>query len=90
LKAVANSSVLIALTTIGQLMLLTQRFSEGVLVPQAVWREVVETGKGQAADLEVNPSLYRAIDGSEFRTLVWTRPNLSDEHEMIEDGGIKS
>jgi predicted nucleic acid-binding protein len=78
LKAVANSSVLIALTTIGQLMLLTQRFSEGVLVPQAVWREVVETGKG------------RAIDGSEFRTLVWTRPNLSDEHEMIEDGGIKS
>jgi hypothetical protein len=26
-----------------------RRFSEGVLVPQAVWREVVETGKGQPA-----------------------------------------
>jgi len=71
-------------------MLLAQRFSEGVLVPQAVWREVVETGKGQAANLELNPSLYRAIEGSEFRTLGWTRPNLSDEHEKIEDGGMKS
>jgi len=40
LKAVTNSSVLIALSTIGQLSLLHQRFPEGLLLPQAVWREV--------------------------------------------------
>jgi len=53
LKAVANSSVLIALSTIGQLGVLSRRFSEGVLVPQAVWREVVETGKGQPGSAEL-------------------------------------
>ncbi|MBC6481025.1 MAG: DUF3368 domain-containing protein [Hormoscilla sp. GM7CHS1pb] len=40
MKAVTNSSVLIALSTIGQLSLLHQRFPEGLLLPQAVWREV--------------------------------------------------
>jgi uncharacterized protein len=44
LKAISNSSVLIALSSIGQLSLLKQRFSDGVLIPQAVWHEVVETG----------------------------------------------
>jgi uncharacterized protein len=53
LKAVANSSVLIALSTVGQVGLLPRRFIEGVLVPQAVWREVVETGKGQPGAEEV-------------------------------------
>lgn len=53
MKAVANSSILIALSTIGQLELLPQRFSEGVLIPQAVWHEVVETGKGQSGAGEI-------------------------------------
>ncbi|MFP5273005.1 DUF3368 domain-containing protein [Coleofasciculus sp.] len=47
MRAVTNSSILIALSTIGQLSLLHQRFPDGVFLPQAVWREVVETGKGQ-------------------------------------------
>lgn len=53
MKAVANSSVLIALSAIGQLALLPRRFSGGVLVPRAVWREVVETGKGQPGSEEI-------------------------------------
>lgn len=47
MKVVANSSVLIALSIIGQLELISQRFPEGILIPQAVWDEVVETGKDQ-------------------------------------------
>jgi predicted nucleic acid-binding protein len=39
LKAVANSSVLIALSAIGQLELLSQRFLQGILIPKALWRE---------------------------------------------------
>jgi uncharacterized protein len=44
---ISNSSVLIALSSIGKLELLEQRFPEGVIVPDAVWREVVETGQGR-------------------------------------------
>ena len=47
MKAVADSSVLIALSSIKLLRVLSQRFPAGVLVPPAVWAEVVETGKGQ-------------------------------------------
>jgi len=47
LKAVADSSVLIALSSIKLLRVLAQRFPAGVLVPPAVWAEVAETGKGQ-------------------------------------------
>jgi uncharacterized protein len=47
LKAVSNSSVLIALSTIQQLDLLQQRFPRGILIPQAVWHEVVTTGGGR-------------------------------------------
>jgi predicted nucleic acid-binding protein len=42
-KVVANSSVLISLGAIQQLTLLRQRFSE-VLIPQAVWQEIVIEG----------------------------------------------
>lgn len=53
MRAVTNSSILIALSTIGQLSLLHQRFPDGVFLPQAVWREVVETGKGQPGAQDV-------------------------------------
>jgi len=54
LRVVANSSVLIALSAIGRLTLLSQRFPQGVLIPQAVWQEVVETGKGKPGSEEVS------------------------------------
>jgi len=41
MNVVSNTSVLIGLSTIGQLDILRARFPEGVLVPEAVWREVV-------------------------------------------------
>lgn len=61
MKAVANSSVLIGLSTIGQISLLSRRLPEGILVPTApssslrtgVWREVVESGAGQPGAAEV-------------------------------------
>ena len=40
MKAISNSSVLIALSSIDQLSVLTQRFPDGILIPQAVWYEV--------------------------------------------------
>ncbi len=47
MKVVANSSVLIALAAIGRLSLLARRFPDGIVIPQAVWREVVENGEGK-------------------------------------------
>lgn len=61
MKAVANSSILIALSTIGQIELLYHRFPEGILIPQAVWREVVETGKGQPGAAEVASVSWIAV-----------------------------
>ena len=70
MKASTNSSVLIALSTIGQLVLLPRRFPEGVLVPQAVWREVVETGKGQPGSAEVASATWVVVREVKDRGLV--------------------
>lgn len=61
MRAVTNSSVLIALSSIGQLSLLNQRFPEGVLLPQAVWHEVVETGAGQPGAQEVATASWLTV-----------------------------
>jgi hypothetical protein len=70
LRAVTNSSVLIALSTIGQLSLLHQRFPGGVLLPQAVWREVVETGKGQPGARDVASASWLTICQVTNQTLI--------------------
>src|SRR5256885_1241316 len=51
-RAVSNSSTLIHLALIGQLQLLREFYTQ-VLVPPAVWKEVVEEGKGRAGAREV-------------------------------------
>ena len=61
MSAVANSSVLIALSTIDQLALLPRRFPEGIAIPRAVWREVVETGEGQPGAEEVANSSWITV-----------------------------
>jgi len=61
MKAVSNSSVLIALSSIGQLELIKQRFPDGVMIPQAVWKEVVETGKGRSGAEEVAKASWLTI-----------------------------
>jgi len=70
LKAVANSSVLIALSRIGQLELLFRRFPKGILIPQAVWREVVEAGKGQPGAAEVASASWITVHAVEDESLV--------------------
>lgn len=58
MTVVADSSVLIALSSIGQLQILHQRFPGGILVPSAVWQEVVETGKGLPGAREVETASW--------------------------------
>lgn len=61
MKAVTNSSVLIALSSIGQLELIEQRFPDGVFLPQAVWKEVVETGAGRPGAKQVAQASWLTI-----------------------------
>ena len=70
MKAVANSSVLIALSAIGQLELLAHRFPEGILIPQAVWREVVETGQGQPGAAQVESVSWITVSAVQDENLV--------------------
>jgi predicted nucleic acid-binding protein len=72
LRAVSNSSVLIALSSIGQLFILTQRFPDGIVIPQAVWYEVVEAGAGQTGSAEVAAGLntWLSIQEAKNKTLI--------------------
>lgn len=49
---ISDSSTLIHLARIGRLDLL-QRFFESITIPPAVWREVVEQGRGRAGAIEI-------------------------------------
>lgn len=51
-RAVSNSSTVIHLAVLGHMRLL-QDFYEQVLIPPAVWKEVVEEGQGRAGVREV-------------------------------------
>ena len=53
MKAISNASVLIGLSSIGRLLLLPERFPEGIVVPEAVWREVVLEGGERPGAREV-------------------------------------
>jgi len=72
LRAVSNSSVLIALSSIGQLSILTQRFPDGILLPQAVWYEVVETGAGRAGatDVAAGLNVWLTVQNVQNKTLI--------------------
>ena len=52
MKVVSNASPLINLARIGQLALLPRIFG-GLLVPEAVWQEVVVGGQGQPGAEEI-------------------------------------
>lgn len=75
MKVVANSSVLIALSAIGRLSLLLERFPDGLLIPDAVWREVVETGRGRPGAPEVREASWiqrRAVRDWDYVRLLCT------------------
>jgi hypothetical protein len=59
-SVISNSSPLISLSAIQRLDLLRDFFG-AVVVPPAVWREVVEEGQGRAgaADFRLEDGLYR-------------------------------
>jgi hypothetical protein len=54
LKVISNASVLIGLSSIDMLLLLRERFPEGILIPEAVWREVVDEGAERPGAQEVS------------------------------------
>lgn len=81
MKAVTNSSVLIALSSIGQLELIHQRFPDGVLLPKAVWKEVVETGAGRPVAEQVAQTSWLTIRSVTNTTLLASLRLELDEGE---------
>ena len=61
MKVISNASVLIGLSSIGMLLLLRERFPEGILVPEAVWREVVDEGAERPGAREVSAANWIKI-----------------------------
>jgi hypothetical protein len=70
LKTVSNSSVLIGLSFIGKLSLLKKRFPAGIIIPQAVWKEVVEEGKGKSGSLEISSASWISVGKAKDKGLV--------------------
>lgn len=66
----ANSSILIALSNIEQLEILSRRFPGGILIPQAVWREVVEAGAGRPGARELATASWITVHPVEDKGLV--------------------
>lgn len=75
MKVISNSSILIALSCIGQLSLLPKRFPQGILIPQAVWHEVVDKGQGRIGVNDIHEadwiSVYQ-LEDNELVTLLHT------------------
>ena len=60
--AVSDSSVLISLSSISHLNLLHHRFPNGILVPPAVWHEVVNQGGNRAGAREIQTVSWLAVE----------------------------
>lgn len=58
---VADSSVLIGLSSIGQLHLLKVLLNEEILIPSAVWSEVVEQGGGRPGANQIKSSAWISV-----------------------------
>jgi len=58
---IADASVIISLASIGHLELLNTRFPEGVYIPSAVWKEVVDEGKGRPGAEEVRSAKWLTV-----------------------------
>ena len=72
MNVVADSSVLIALSTLGELELLKELFG-GVFIAKAVWREVVEEVMGQIGAEEVRTSLILVNSYSSHTIIIKNR-----------------
>ncbi len=76
----SNSSPLINLSIIGRLELLQHKFSE-VLIPQAVWREVVIEGIGKPGAEEVEKSGWTKVKEVQDKLLVASLTQHLDDGE---------
>ncbi len=68
MKVISNASPLIALTNIGQLELLNKLFQK-VIIPEAVYKEVVEEGKDKPGATEVKKTINQWIEVREVKNL---------------------
>lgn len=69
MKAVSNSSPIMNLAAIGRLGLIKLKFGN-VVVPEAVWREVVIDGKGKSGAEDVENSDWITIQSVRDKALV--------------------
>lgn len=70
MKIVSNSSVLIGLSSIGKLSLLRERFPQGIVVPEAVRREVIDEGEGRPGAREISESNWIKTQKVEDKRIV--------------------
>ncbi len=85
MKVVADSSILISLSNINRLELLPRRFHQGIFVPEAVWREIVEAGHGRPGADAVHSASWITRQNVQNRALVITLETTLDggEAEVI-------
>lgn len=62
MKIVSNALVLIGLSSIGKLFVIRERFPQGILIPQAVRREVVDEGEGRPGSREISESEWIRVE----------------------------
>lgn len=80
MKVVSNSSPVINLAWIGQLDLLEKIFEE-IIVPEAVWNEVVINGSGQPGADEIQRAQWIHIEKASNRATVQILLQSLDEGE---------
>ncbi len=67
-KIISNASPLIALSNIGQLELLNKLFQK-IIIPKAVYQEVVDEGDGKPGAVEVKKAVNKWIEVKEVKNL---------------------
>ena len=70
MKVVSNASVLIGLSSIGKLFLVRERFPQGIWIPEAVRREVIDEGGARPGAREISDSKWIRVQKVEDKTIV--------------------
>lgn len=77
MKVVSDSSVLIALSSTGFLALIKERFPAGIVIPEAVWREVVvDGGEKRGAHSVAKADWIRVASAKDRRTVSLLQTDL--------------
>jgi predicted nucleic acid-binding protein len=73
--------VLISLSFIEKLHFLEKRFPGGIIIPKAVWKEVVDEGKGRPGSLEISAASWISVQNVKEKNLVGLLRSELDEGE---------